>query len=409
MSVVASRPRTTWQLLLDRRFGPFIAGKLLAFTGIWVHNVVASVLVWRMTGSASWIAVVSIVQFGPQLLLTPISGAIADRGRHAVQVVVGRVVCTIGTAGLAAVLWWRGEDATPLWCVLAGSFVLGCGFALGGPAMQSMVPDLVRPEEIRQAVAIDGTPLMLSRAIGPALGAMLAATIGIPGAFAVGAIGHVVLGIVAACLARGEVRKLPSPGGTRFRDGLRYLGTERRVVLLLVGVTAVGLGADPVVTLAPPLADQWGGSTTLVGYFGTAFGIGAVVGSIMASVSARLLPEAMVPTLGLTILAAGLLGVAASTSAPMACASFALAGLGFTIALSGCTALVYAVVPAEFRGRVMSVWLIGFMGSRPFAAAYNGFIADLAGVRWAVAATALLVCIAVGCCLPMFVRPSARP
>lgn len=407
--MTAPGSRSTWRLLLDPRFGPFVAGKLIAFTGIWVHNVVASVLAWQMTGSASWVAAVSIAQFAPQLLLTPISGAIADRGRHAVQVVLGRVFCTLGSGGLAAVLWWRGGDGTPLWCVLVGSFVLGSGFAIGGPAMQAMVPALVRPGEIRQAVAIDGTPLMLSRAVGPGLGALLATTIGIPGALAISAGGHVVFGIVASCLARGETRSAPRSEGTRFRDGLRYLRSERRLVLLLVGVTAVGLGADPVVTLAPPLAEQWDGSTRLVGYLGTAFGIGAVIGSVAASVAVRLLPDATVPSLGLGALAVGLLGVAAAPSPVVACACFAVAGLGFTVALAGCTALVYALVQPAFLGRVMSVWLIGFMGSRPFAAAFNGFIADLAGVRWAVAATALFVIAAVGCCLPVFVRPSARP
>lgn len=82
----------------------------------------------------------------------------------------------------------------------------------------------------------------------------------------------------------------------------------------------------------------------------------------------------------------------------VAMAAFVVAGIGMTLSLNGITVLIYSRVPNEFRGRIMSLWLVGFVGSRPLAAALNGFLTDVASLAVALAVTAALVFAAAYVC-----------
>lgn len=392
--------RSTRQLLTDRRFGSFILGKTLAFVGVWIHNVVAAVLAWQITSSATWVAVVSVVQFLPQILLAPVVGPMTDRSSQGRMVAAGRVFCFSGSAGLGLWVLVAGVNGLELPVLLVATCVVGVGFAVSGPAMQAIIPDLVEPEELGRAVGIDSLPTMLGRAAGPAVGALLAAFVGPGVALVAAAGGHLVFGLIAMSLAHGELPRAQEEGAGGFLDGLDYIRRNPVVILLLLGVTAVGMGADPVVTLAPAMADGHGVGEEFVGYFGSAFGVGAVLGSLVATTtnSGRWAPIA--PVMGLVVLGAGLATIPLMPSAWAVCVCFLVAGVGFTMALSGCTTRLHQVVPASMRGRVMSLWLIAFMGTRPLAAMINGLLADGFGTGVALVVMGAYVVATAGLCLP---------
>lgn len=402
-------PRSTWGLLADRRFGPFVLGKGLAFTGVWIHHIVTAVLAWQFTHSAVWVAAVSVVHFIPQVVLAPVIGPLSDRSSRGRLVAYGRLFCIAGTGGLGAWLWLMGEDRTGITGVLLFSLVAGIGFSVSGPAMQAMVSDLVRPNEVGRAVAIDSVPTMFGRAAGPAIGAVLATTLGSPAALGIAALGHVFFGVVAVLIARNDAPTRAATEGGGFREGLGYIRRNPVVALLLLGVTAVGLGADPVVTLAPAIAHEMHAPEAFVGYIGSAFGVGALLGSAVSAVFNNGGRLQKAPVLGLTGLALGSLAVPFLPSPTAVCVAFFLAGIGFTIAFSGCTAMLHQVVPAAMRGRVMSLWLIAFMGSRPLASVLNGVVADTLGADWAMVMMAVIVGIAAVLCLPAMLRRATRP
>lgn len=408
MEAAPSSGRSTWQLLTDRRFGSFILGKTLAFVGVWIHNVVAAVLAWQITSSATWVAVVSVVQFLPQIALAPVVGPMTDRSSRGKMVAAGRVFCFSGSAALGLWVMVAGVDGTGIPILLVTTFVVGVGFAVSGPAMQAMVPDLVDPIEIGRAVGLDSLPTMLGRAAGPAIGALLAAFVGPGAALLTAAGGHVAFGAIAVFLARGEVPRVLAEGGGGFLDGLAYIRRHPVVVLLLLGVTAVGMGADPVVTLAPALAAEHGVGEEFVGYFGSAFGVGAVLGSLVSTAANAGRFASSAPVAGLMILGGGLALIPLMPSAGAVSACFLLAGVGFTMALSGCTAMLHRVVAPSMRGRVMSLWLIAFMGTRPFAAMINGVLADGFGTGMALVVMGVCVGATAGLCLPRVLQGAQR-
>ncbi|TYP86851.1 MFS transporter [Blastococcus xanthinilyticus] len=400
-------PRPSRRLITDPLFGPYWAGKLLANVGIWIQNIASASLVWQLTSSAFLVGLVSFAQFVPQLVLTPLSGAMADRGSPRRQILLGRTLCTLGAAVLAGWVLLTADVAdVPPWVVMATALVVGLGFSVGGPAMQALLPSLVRDGEVARAVALDNLTFSVGRAVGPAVGGVVAASAGYGVAFLLAAIGHLVF--------LGAVFRLRTPGaatapGPRLSvvDGVRYLRTDPVVGVLLLGVTAVGIGADPAVTLGPSLADVLGGGPELVGVLASAFGAGAFLGFFVQVGLVRYLDHAWLATSGLVLLGISAVGLALSWNVPVAVTAFVVGGVGLTLAMNGVTTLLYARVPRAYIGRIMALWLVGFVGSRPLAATLNGALTDLVSVGAALLTTAVVLAGAAAVCRPAVLRRAA--
>jgi MFS family permease len=398
------RPRSSFALVVDRLYGPYFAGKLLANTGIWIQNIASASLIFQITRSAFLVGVVSLAQFTPQLVFAPLSGARADRGDPRRQLLLGRLFCFVGSAIVAAWVWLAPDlRAVPAWVVMASALVVGVGFTIGGPAMQAMLPSLVREGEVGQAVALDNLTFSVGRAAGPAVGGLVAATAGYDVAFVLASGAHLVFLAAVASLRMRPVAPIPA---TSFSvgAGLRYLRTDPVVAVLLLGVAAVGIGADPAMTLAPSLSESLGGGPELVGLFASAFGVGAFVAFFLQAVVRRWLGHGQLAPIGLVLLATACVALSFTTGVAAATVAFGVGGAGMTFGLTAVTTLLYDRVPREFIGRMMALWLVGFVGSRPLAATLNGVLADVATVDVALLTTAVIVTVVAGICRPSLLR-----
>lgn len=395
---VDSRTRGPLALVLDRRFGAVFWGKLLTASGVWVHSITAAIVVYQLTGSALSVGLVSVAQFAPQLLLTPLSGSLADRGNPVAQILLGRLVCLIGSGALAIWFWSVGTEDAGAAAVTICSFVVGLGFVLGGPAMQSVVPSLVRQDELETAMALNTLPMTVARIAGPAFGAYIAAHHSPAIAFGIAAVTHAVF---MALIAVARIPRPPRPAADAdysVRAALSYIRSDRTLVLLIMGVSAVALGAEPAMTLAPPLSSSLSGDQGLVGWLVGSFGVGAGVGFLLHSVfHAR---TETLPAFGLGLMALGLLAAPLTPFPAVAVAAFAVAGTGFTYAMTSISTLIQRRAPDALRGRIMAIWLVGFIGTRPLAAALEGFLADAVSLTVAFVVTAALIATAAVLCRP---------
>lgn len=369
--------RPVRSLLVDRTFGPYFWGQSLATMGVWIHNVAAAILMWDLTASTQWVAAITIGQFLPQVVVSPWSGGRADRADRRRQMVAGTVIAGLGPTTIAAWQALVGFDAGfgPVVLVIAAT-VIGTGFALSGPATQALLPSLVRRTELPSVVAVSSWPMTVARAAGPALGALLMVTGGTAPTFALVAVTQLTF---AAVMHRRERETLVPLDGrdTRVRAALTYLRSERPTAFLLLGVGVVGFGVDPVVTLAPAVADRLGGSGDVVGLLASAFGVGAGIGFVLLPAVRRRQRLERMATLGLVLLALGLAPLAVVPTVPLAAATLAVAGVGMALSLTGFTTAVQQRVPDALRGRVMAIWAVAFLGSRPLAATLSGGIADV--------------------------------
>jgi MFS family permease len=388
--------RSSWRLLADPTFGPFTAGLLGSAMGMWIQNIVAAVVVFELTGSAFMVGAVSMAQFVPQVALAPLAGALADRGNRRLLAAAGYFAGGLPIAALATWVGVAGLDGLPgAWPIIAAMGVSGIGFAVSMPAGQALVPALVRPAELSGAVALNVLPFTIARAAGPGLGALLLALAGPGAGFGAAAAGH---GVFVAVLLWLRPRAQPrATGGDRsIRAGLRHLRTDPVVALLLLTIMVVGLGLDPVLTLTPPLAAQLGGGEELVGAMASAFGVGAAVTVVLLARIRRRLGLRRSGPVGLAGMAAGMAGLAVAPRPAWALAALAVGGMGMIVAMTALTTQLQQRLPEELRGRVMALWSVCYVGSRPVAAAVNGALADLTSVQVPLVLTTVMLLVTAG-------------
>ncbi len=392
--------RGAFGLIVDPVFGALFWGKMFAVVAVWTHGIVAAIVMYEATRSAVMVGLVGVLQFAPQLILSPTSGKWADTGNPARQILLGRMMCVAGSGSAAAWLFIdpgiHGISTTMP--ILIGTALVGFGFVVGGPAMQSIVPNLIRDGELPTAMALNNIPMTIGRILGPAAGAYLAVKFGPAAGFAISAGLHLIF------VSFLVIVRFPSPPARqagadyRVRAALRYVWADRPLLLALVAVATVGFASDPSITLTPSVADQLGGGAQLVGTLSAAFGIGAAVGMTVLALMRGRMASASVSSIGLSGLGAGCAVLAVPAGTGVAITGFGLAGLGFGWAMTGLSTVVQERAPEELRGRIMALWLVGFLGSRPIAAMLLGGAADLFSVQTAFAvATVLTLTVTLWC------------
>ncbi|GAA1738790.1 MFS transporter [Luedemannella helvata] len=386
--------RTIGRLLTDRTFGALFWGKLLTSFGVFIHSIVAAVVVFEATGSAAAVALVTVAQFGPQLALTPLTGRWADTGSPTFQILLGRICCVVGSASVA--VWLLLDDQLRGWAVavpvLVGSLLVGIGFSIGGPAMQSIVPAIVTPEELPRAMTLNTLPMMVARIAGPAVGAIVATRIGPAPAFASSAATHAVFALFVL-VARFPPPEAPPPrSDRRVWAAVRHLRNDRVLGLALLAVTILGFGSDPSITLAPALSSLLTGDVALVGPLTFAFGCGAAAGLLVLLLALRWLEQRTLSLAGLVLLAAGLAGAGLARHELVAVVAFVVAGCGFGVGMASLSTHIQQRAPVHLRGRVMALWMVGFVGSRPLASVSLGLVTD----AWSVRAGLIIAGVLVG-------------
>ncbi len=388
------QPRGALGLIFDPVFGALFWGKIFSVVAVWTHGIVAAIVMFDATHSALMVGLVGVVQFAPQLILSPTSGKWADTGNPARQILLGRVLCVAGS-GFTAV-WLLVEpaqhDISSAVPVLLGTLLVGFGFVVGGPAMQSIVPSLIRDGELSTAMALNSFPMTIGRIIGPAAGAYIAAHVGAGAAFGVSAALHLVFAFFLLAVRFPAPPTRHAHTDYRVRVALRYVWRDRPLFLALLAVATVGLASDSSITLAPSLAHELGGGASLVGTLSAVFGVGAAVGMAALALLRGRVASQHVSAVGLSGLGAGCAVLAVAPAPAVAIAGFVLAGLGFGWAMTGLGTLVQERAPELLRGRIMALWLVGFLGSRPIAAALLGGTADVFSVR-AAFAVAMVFCV----------------
>jgi MFS family permease len=400
--------RRALSLLLDPNVGSYFVGKLFAATAMWIHNVVAVLVVYDMTRSVFLVGMVSVCQFLPQLVLAPWAGVQADRGNRRRQAVAGRLISGLAPAGVAVWFAVVGQDGTHPAVLMVGALLLGAGTAIGQPATHALLPSLVARNELAAVVTLDTVPMTVARAAGPAVGALLLTAAGPAVAFATVAAGQTLHGLVLwAIRLRPEVREKQQDSS--FRGGLRHLKTDPAVALLLLGVIGIGLGVDPVITLTPALADDLGGGAELVALMTSAFGFGAVTAPLVLGVLRIWLRESVIATLGLSLLATCMAALTVSGTPVVAVAFLYVGGVGMMLGVTSFTTELQGRLPGHLRGRIMALWAVAFIGTRPLAAAVNGGIADLVSVEAALGVLVLVLVVIVIWTRPAKLARAGRP
>ncbi|OZC55476.1 hypothetical protein CH267_12920 [Rhodococcus sp. 06-621-2] len=382
--------------MFARDLGLLFFGKVIVSCAVWMYSTAAALLLYAHTQSTTAIALGAAAQFGPQLILTPLSGALADRCGAAPQIIVGRLISIAGAGVLAG---WSGRflgsasESEVVVAVSISASLVGLGFVIGGPAMQAIVPRLVTSDELTTASVLNTTPATVARIAGPVAGAWLFATAGPMWTFGVIAVLH------AAFVPMVILARLPRKADvTHGHDGsvraaVRVIAEHPVLSRCFIGLVAVGIGSEPVLTLAPALAAHFGYGESAAGTMNSAFGIGAAIALVVLAACAARLSSRWMSGAGTAMLVAGLLAAGLVSTLWACCVAIAVAGAGFSSASAGFSAAVQKISPAEFRGRIMALWITALVGTRPVAAGIAAVSADVVSAQFGCITVAVVVAV----------------
>ncbi len=388
MSLASLRP------LRSRNFALIWTAALVSNVGSWMQTVALGVLVFARTGQPGWTGLVAAAAFVPIGLLAPIGGALADRldrRRWLIVTTIGEMVF----ASVLAVLAATGHDPP---AALVGLALLGgAAAAVGFPAYQAMVPDLVPPEDLLGAVSLSSAQFNLGRVIGPALAGLVLLSHNYGLVFGINAASFA--GVVVA-LAMVRLPKPVNRGGeariaSRIVAGVRAARAEPGCRSAIGLIAYVALFASPFIALVPAMAGvlRRDGVSTQVGtaILVTAQGIGAVGGALALPTLAERLGRRRMLQAALFSLPVLLVLYALAPSLWLSALALLAVGAGYIAVLSGLNTVVQLRAPVEARGRILSIYMMGLGIVYPVGAILQGTVADHTGIRAVTVAGAVIL------------------
>jgi MFS family permease len=374
-----------------------------------MQSVALGVLVFARTDKPAWAGLAAGAAFVPIGLLAPVGGALADRLDRRKWLLLTTLAETVFAVALAVL---AGLHRDPPWALVVLSFLGGACGALGFPAYQAMVPDLVPAEDLLGAVSLSSAQYNLGRVIGPALAGLVLLSNNYAFVFGINALSFGA--VVVALLFVHIPKPLPVTGSVkllrRIVDGVQAARAEPGCRSAIGWIAVVALLASPFIALVPAMAKQYVhsagiGLPLITALLVTAQGIGAVAGALA-------LPGLAIRFGRLTMLRTALFAVpvllgayALTPSLPLALVAFVGVGAGYIFVLSGLNTVVQLRAPAAARGRILGIYMMALGLVYPVGAVLQGLLADAHGIR-AVTLAGAVALLAV-CVLTAVLRPTA--
>jgi MFS family permease len=394
------------------------SGMLVSNVGTWMQRVAQDWLVLVVLGAGpASLGIATGLHFLPFLLVSPLGGLLADRfPKHyllkATNAFLGVVGLTLGVLVLSGVV--------QVWHVYVLAFLLGVGAALDNPARQAFVSELVKPDDLPNAVALNSASFNAARLLGPAVAGLLIAVIGTGWVFIVNGLSFVAP-IIALSLLRRRITAPPrtdADGGplTRLAEGVRYVRGRPDLLMLMGIMFFVGtFGLNFQMTSALMASEVFHKGPAEFGVLGSIMAIGTLTGALIAA-RRRGTPRRRIIVLGAC--AFGVLEIVSGLMPTFVTFAVSLVPIGIAAmtVLTAANAYAQTTVPKYVRGRVMSLYMMVLLGGTPLGAPIIGQVAALLGARWSLLGGGgltvlgtILVTLAMARRNGLVLRPRLRP
>jgi MFS family permease len=364
-----------------RNYRLFFGGQVVSLVGSWITTTATNWLVYRLTGSAVMLGTVAFASQLPSFLLGLFAGIIVDRiDRHRLLVVT-QTISMLQSIALAALVF--SGHVTIGWLIALG-IVQGLVNAFDMPGRQAFLLTMIeKKEDLGNAIALNSSMVNLARLIGPSVAGVVIAAVGEGWCFAIDGVSYVA--VIVGLLRMRIVPVPPRPTGRRhavaeFVEGFRYafgFGPIRSVIALLAVVSLVGV---PYSVLMLVFATQvfHGGPHTL-GLLMTSSGHGALFAALwLAGRRSVVGLGRLIPTAA-AVFGAGLIAFSVTPVLWLAMPCLFLAGFGFMVQMASSNTIIQTIVEDEKRGRVMSFYMMAFLGTAPFGSLIAGSMSEQIG------------------------------
>jgi predicted MFS family arabinose efflux permease len=384
-----------FRALSYRNYRLFWIGAFLSNVGTWMQAVAQGWLVLLLTDSVFWLGLDGFFATAPGFIFTLIGGVFADLIDRRRLLIVTQVVAGVAALALAVLVY---TNLVNRWMVLGFSFITGCCMSLASPSFLAMTYDLVGREDLSNAIAMNSTQFQLARVVGPALAGVAFQVFGLAGCFFANGLSFVA--VVAALWVVRPERQLAPKHSVRDRralwqdltEGFRYVRNRPRVSSLLLVSAVNSLFGAPYFTLIPVYARDIFklGETGLAIMMGAA-GVGAFFGALLVAYLGDFRRKGWFVLGG--AIAFGLFIVNFAISSQLWLSMVFLFGIGFSIVVSVAltNTLLQKLVTDQMRGRVMSMFMLSFIGALPIGNILAGTASKQFGPQYTLAGGGLII------------------
>jgi predicted MFS family arabinose efflux permease len=369
--------------------------------GTWMQIVAQNWLVLSLTKSSFYLGLDAFLQQLPIILFTLIGGVFADRYDKRKTLMMSQYI-QMATSGTLAILMYL--QVVQIWHILALSFITGVAQSFGGPAYQTLLPQLVDKKDLPNAVALNSIQFNLARVLGPTFFAVTLALFTKTGysepqamnaAFALNSASFL---IVIYTLSLLHVKHVPPTQTKRISDelkgGLQYVKHHGSLVALIVLAATTTFLGFAILTFLPAFAkDVFKADASTYSRLMAFSGVGSVVGALVVAWLGKF------KRMGLTALLMqaiyGTLILAFSLSHVLWLSEILLffTGAALMMVFSTVTSLVQLIAPDNMRGRVMSIYMVAFRGGMPLGSLLSGYLATLIGTAVVIGMNGVLLVI----------------
>lgn len=375
----------TFSSFHNRNYRLYWFGQLLSVTGTWIQRTALAWLVLKLTNSSFDLGLVSTLQFLPITFLSMFGGVFADRLPKRGVLVVTQSLMAVPTLLIGVLIV---THQIQLWHIYALAVVLGFASSFDSPTRQAFVVEMVGPEDVPNAVALNSSLFNTARIIGPSVGGALIAVFGLGIPFLIDGISYLAVIGGLLLMRPKDFYDVPPPTRgpvlARLREGIAYSVRTPQIALVLILMVFLGTFGYQFTVLLPLVADFVLGTSALgFGSLLTAMGIGSLIAALgVAYVSRPTQKILLLGALSFTILL-GTLGL--STTLPLTLGILVLLGVASIVFTATANSRLQLVAPARLRGRVMSLYIFVFSGTAPIGSFAIGLIAQQFNVRIAIA------------------------
>ncbi|HEX3437031.1 MAG TPA: MFS transporter [Pseudacidobacterium sp.] len=363
----------------------FWGGCMLSNVGTWMQNVAQGWLVLELSNSSFWLGMVGFAAAFPFLLFTLFGGVIADRVSKRKLLIGCQAAQMILAFLLAALTYFKVITIGQLALI---AFVNGISNALNAPAYQAMVPRLVPPEDLSNAIALNSAQFNLSRIIGPTLGGYALAWIGMAGNFFLNGFSFLaVLWPLHRMRYPEETRERHESVLKSLHDGIVYVRRSREMSAVVMLIMSASLLLLPFITFIPYFAkDVLHAGERGLGFLMACSGIGALAAAGVFAYMDRIRWRGRVIVFAGLFVMTAVIVLSYSHSFALSAAMSFCEGFGMIISLSTVNVTMQQLSSDAMRGRVMSIYAASFLGLPPVGCLVIGLLSRHVATEHAIAA-----------------------
>ncbi|SHM15956.1 MFS transporter [Chitinophaga sp. CF418] len=372
---------SVFRSLKHHNFRLHFTGQAISLVGTWMQRVAISWLVYRLTGSALLLGLVTFLSLIPSLVLAPFAGSFIDRHNKFKVVMVTQIALMLQAGALATMVWLNYYSIA--W-ISALSLMQGLINSFDTTARQALMVDLVDDkEDLPNAIALNSSAFNAARLVGPALAGIILSSLGEDVCFLINFLSFIA---VICCLLMMKLKLIPASRSEvniwgDLRKGYEYLKESPDLSSLILLLAASSLLVIPYTTLLPVFAkDVFHGDATTFSWFESAAGLGALFGAVFMATLKPAHDLIRLTILSSTVFAVALLGLAVSSSMFLALVATAATGAGLMIQNSAINTYLQTHASSEMRARTLSYYIMSYQGMLPIGSLLIGYLAHFFGV-----------------------------